>query len=376
MTVPLWIDTDQAFRDCCRQLMTADRVAVDTEFIWTNTYYPKLALLQLATGREQCFLVDVPAVSDTSAFREFLETDTILKIFHEAASDLPILSRWCGGALPRNIYDTRIAGGFCGLTSGCSLNRLLSLILDILLPKTETRTDWLQRPLTDKQLQYAADDVILLPELSQQLDILIANAENTSCFQEEMQTFSQPDFYAEESPEEAWKRVGGAGRLNDRCRGILYELAKWREITARSQDRTRRRLATDEQLMAMAIRQPETLQKLGLIEEFWSKQVDKYGREILEAIKKGQNLSAAEIPPSLDCGIPSDFFRPRLDRITNLARKRAEARKIDPALVCPKRRASALVISAWKKQLKPDDIFFQTWQAKLLGPALNDILFS
>jgi len=372
---PAWITDNEQFAEVCSRLEKAERVAVDTEFVWTSTYYPRLALLQLASDKEDCVLVDVLEISDTAPFRAFLDNAAVLKVFHEAASDLPILARWCGGCIPQNVFDTRLAGGFCGMTAGCSLNRLLHDFLDILLTKSETRSDWLQRPLTDKQLEYAADDVGWLPELSRRMESKLQECGNLEMFREEMQEFSTESYYAEENPAECWRKVGGCGNLNTQGRGVLRELAKWREETAKSLDKTRRRLMTDEQMMTASIKLPENLSDLHCLKDFWPKQRERYGEAILEAIKRGRALTAAQCPPPIDIGMPIHTYREKVERVVGLARKRSETSKIDATLLCPKRRASDLVTGAWSKQLRPDAPFFETWRGRILGAALLEILF-
>ena len=152
------IDTTEKLHVLVERARKIDAVALDTEFVWERTYYPRLGLIQLALSREECFLIDPCALEDLSPLGELLADPTVVKIFHDASQDLAIL-RSATGAEPKSIFDTRLAAGFGGLSSTLSLAALVEILLDVKLKKTETRTNWLKRPLHPQQKDYALDDV-------------------------------------------------------------------------------------------------------------------------------------------------------------------------------------------------------------------------
>ena len=194
----LWIQNDESLKTYCDAAAQRPIVAVDTEFVWVKTYHPQLGLVQLSCDGGENALVDPLAITDRGPLKALLENESVVKVFHEAASDLPILRRWCG-ALPRNIFDTRIAAGFVGMTAKLSLKNLLNSLLGVDLAKTETRTDWLQRPLTPRQLEYAAEDVQYMPKACVLLKEKLEALGNLAFFEAEMAEYSQESYYHEHS---------------------------------------------------------------------------------------------------------------------------------------------------------------------------------
>jgi len=150
------ISSEKEFITLIDRALNTDRVALDTEFVWERTYYPRLGLIQLALSDEDCFLIDPLAIKDLTPLGKLLNDAKVVKILHDAPQDLTILSR-VTGAVPQNIFDTRISAGFSGLSSTISLADLISVLLDINLAKTETRTNWLKRPLDPSQIDYALE---------------------------------------------------------------------------------------------------------------------------------------------------------------------------------------------------------------------------
>jgi ribonuclease D len=369
----LWIDNDADFAQLCRQAAQYSRIALDTEFIWSSTFYPRLALIQLSWDREHCALIDPLTISDTTPLKALLENHNVRKILHEAPSDLPILRRWCGEALPTAIFDTRLAAAFCGLGLGCSLNKLLTDLLQITLAKSETRSDWLQRPLSDRQLQYAAEDVMLLPEVANHLQCRIKDLGNWDWFNEEMQMFSHPDFYQQEEPENCWRRIGGSGSLDPRRLAILRELAAWRETTARQLDKPRPRILKDDQLLAITNLQPDEISDLRKIPEFWPKNIHKYGEQILEAVKRGQMVPLDECPSIPEMNISLQVYRKRVSRLQTLVKKRSEARSIDPALVAPRREISSIIQAAENRTWQQHPLM-HGWRKELLGDTFENLI--
>ncbi len=153
------IVSSDALHALVEKARSTDAVAIDTEFVWNRTYLPRLGLIQLALSDEDCHLIDPLALDDLSPLGELLADQQVIKILHDAPQDLAILHHETGH-VPKNIFDTRLAAGFAGLPATLSLGNLINELLDINLTKTETRTNWLKRPLDEEQIQYAQDDVV------------------------------------------------------------------------------------------------------------------------------------------------------------------------------------------------------------------------
>ncbi|HPK37407.1 MAG TPA: ribonuclease D, partial [Kiritimatiellia bacterium] len=155
---PTLITTAADLADLNTRLLRAEAVALDTEFFWERTFYPVLGLVQLATP-DGCWLVDAVCLKDLSALAPLIASPSVTKVLHDAPLDLTILAR-ATGAVPRSVFDTRLAAGFAGLSATLSLQALLQEVLGVTIAKGETRSNWLRRPLSENQIRYAAEDVV------------------------------------------------------------------------------------------------------------------------------------------------------------------------------------------------------------------------
>ncbi len=366
-----FIESDAALREFCQAAARQGRVAIDTEFVWTSTYYPQLGLVQLSWDQEHSALVDALAVSDPSPLRDVIADPSIVKVLHEAASDLPILRRWCG-VLPARVFDTRIAAGFCGLTTAVSLSGLLTTQLGVALAKTETRTDWLQRPLSPAQLQYAAEDVAWLPRLYEVLHGKIEKLGNLNWLEEEMSVYEQEDYYAEPDPQESWRRVSGMGSLSGVALAVLRELAAWRESTACSLNKARPRLLRDEQLIYVAQQQPKTLDDCRSIPNLWPRSAEKYGQDIVAAVRRGLETPPSAWPSLGIMPVDKRSLKMQCDRILSLVRKKAAARDIDPTLVAARREVESLALAVFRSRSRPEHkALLRGWRYELLRPQID-----
>ena len=172
--VPEWIATDQQLNDACIRWSSADFLAVDTEFVRTSTFYPKPGLIQVA-DKHACALIDPQAINDWSKFKALMQSPDVVKVFHSCAEDLEVCKR-IFDAVPSPLFDTQIAMALSGYGGSVGFQRAVSELLDLDIPKEATRTDWLQRPLTPVQMEYATADVFYLfqiyPRLKQKLESL------------------------------------------------------------------------------------------------------------------------------------------------------------------------------------------------------------
>ena len=373
MAFPL-ISDNEAFAAFCKDALQKPSVGIDTEFVWTKTYYPKLGLLQMAYDREHCILVDTLAVTDASPLAELLSSPCVVKVFHEAGSDLPILHRWCG-AVPCNVADTRIAAGFCGLTAALSLRKLLISQLGVSLNKTETRTDWLHRPLTDAQIEYAGDDVIFLPELYLKLKNMLASVENFGYFQEEMKKYENKEYYAEVSAEDSWQHVSRPGYLKFTMQdyAVLQRLAAWRERVAREKDITRNRIIRDSSLALAAVKHPYSYNEVAQLEGMANSPAMRYAKEIAEIVTDAMKLKKDEWPTMNIPIVEQRALRQAAERILSLARKRSEARRIDLPILASRREVDSLATAILSRGDVSSSSLMNGWKHEVLGQSLDDI---
>lgn len=235
----------------CAEIRADGLVALDTEFVWKATYLPQLGLVQMGS-RSGAWAVDSRSALDMTALKALIEDESIVKILHDARQDLQHLKHRTG-ATPVNVFDTQLAAAFAGFPAGIGLQKLLAEAIGVELSKTETLTDWLQRPLTDAQISYALDDVRYLAELK---DALVARSDELGTLEwmfEDQIAREDPKYFEEIVPEESWKRIRlRRTRLDPHGRAILKAVAALREREARRLDLPRNWLGDDGSLVNMA----------------------------------------------------------------------------------------------------------------------------
>ena len=225
-----YINTTSQLQSAIEVCSGADALAVDTEFARFNTYYPNVGLIQLGTT-EACFLVDPLTIDDLSPLKLILAEPSILKVFHACSEDLEVFQH-AMGLIPSPIFDTQISAALMGVGFSMSYQRLVEHYLDIILSKEETRSDWLQRPLTAKQLDYAALDVVHLYEVYQMQVEELASADRLYWLMEECARLGL-DIPTMVDPDEWYKKIKGTARLSRQQLNVVKVLCAWREITAR-----------------------------------------------------------------------------------------------------------------------------------------------
>jgi len=245
------IRTTAELEAACAAAKAGGILALDTEFVWRSTYRPQLGIVQLGTT-DGCRAVDCLTGADTSALKAVLEDETVVKILHDARQDLTHLHHYTGG-WPKNVFDTQLAAAFAGFPGGIGLQKLLFEACDVGLPKTETCTDWTQRPLSDAQVRYALDDVRYLPALRDELLRRMESFGTRAWFEEDARKYDDGARYADSEPDSLWKRIKlHRIRLDGRGRAILRAVAARREELAKKWNLPRNWLGDDESLAEMA----------------------------------------------------------------------------------------------------------------------------
>jgi ribonuclease D len=318
--------------------------ALDTEFVWDRTFYPTLGLVQLAAADGDAWLWDALSPASPSPLAALLEDDGTVKILHDAKQDLTLHARYCG-ATPRNVFDTRIAAGFAGLSSTTSLQQLLRDMLGVELAKTETRTDWTRRPLSPAQLEYALDDVRHMAQLRDALQAAVRERGAEAWLAEELRAFDDPAGYGDRPPDEAWLRVKGSGRLPPVGRAILRELAALRETTAVGRNLPRNWIIPDESLVALAADPPRDYVALRDRRLLHPGQLDLLAKDILESIRRVQSLPTDAYPPSPHLRV-DDADKQHADEALRFLKSRAAELRIDAALFGSRAQVTAFVAGA------------------------------
>ena len=262
----------------------------DTEFHTERTYVPDLALIQIAWA-DKVALVD-PLAVDPAPLAEVFGGPGIA-VAHAASQDLDVLMAACG-TVPATVFDTQIVAGFLGMSTP-SLSRLVDQMLGVSLPKADRLSDWLERPMSDRQLSYAVSDVAHLLELRSVLtDRLRALGRLEWALSECDQVLG--DRTPARVPEEAWWKLGDIRSMSRRSRGVAQEVAAWRERTAAESNRPRRMVLSDLGLLAISQRPPRNADELRRTRGVDGRHLAQ-GRaaEILRAVKDGLGLPPEQI---------------------------------------------------------------------------------
>lgn len=364
------IQTPAALAAFVERASRAEYIALDTEFVWERSFYPALGLVQAALSEKEVFLIDAPAVGDLSPLGSLLCDLRIVKILHDAQQDLTILRR-ATGAFPRNIFDTRLAAGFIGMSSTISLEELLRELLGVRLPKTETRTDWLRRPLAERQIAYAVDDVRHLPRLRQ--EILARAGPRQAWIEEESAVYDDPALYRDPDPREQFRRIKGAGKLPPAKRAVLRELAAWREREAQTKDSPRLWIVSDEILMNLAKHVPRTAQDLRRIKGLSDAESEVYGSAVIRVIQSALDLPREEWPREETRVIEDNGASARIDLVQAFVKGKCLAEGIDPALIASRAEIAALVLEG-KDPVPRRHRLLRGWRSAFIGGDLLKLL--
>jgi ribonuclease D len=354
------ITTTEELANVCRRLGQHGYVAVDTEFMREQTYWPVLCLVQLA-GPEDEVLVDPLARGiSLEPFFRLMADERVTKVFHAARQDLEIV--WHQAQLiPHPIFDTQVAAMVCGFGESVSYVNLVKQITGRDLDKTSRFTDWSRRPLSPKQLTYALGDVLHLRDIYAKLRSDLAATGRATWLDEEMATLTDPRTY-EAVPEEGWRRL----KLRVKSRkglAVLIELAAWRERAAQAQDVPRNRILRDEALYDVANHAPtETAQlsELRTLSEGFSKSAR--AKEIVEAVKRGLARDPKTVPP-LRTGVPLPADKAALVDLLRVLLKGCAARhRVAPRLIADGDDLEQIAIED-----APDLPAMKGWRYELFG---------
>lgn len=272
-------------------------VTLDTEFMRTDTFYPRLALVQVSDG-DTAWLIDPVALGDLSPLGALLSDPNVVKVLHSCSEDLEVL-QLALGCRPAPLYDTQVAAAMVGHGFSLGYSALVKRLLGLEIGKQETRSDWLQRPLSAAQLAYAAADVQHLFPVYHQLVEAGARLGRTDWIAAEMAAILA-QAAQETPPEQQYRRVKGAGRLGARELAALRELAAWREGEARRRDRPRGHIVNDVELLALVQARPADRAALARIADLRPRTARDHGAELLAALARAAQVPAAEFPEPLE----------------------------------------------------------------------------
>jgi ribonuclease D len=350
------IETREDLDSLAHELLGEKLLAFDTEADSFYHYFDKTCLVQVAT-RRQIYLIDPLALGgpkELSPLAPVFASPDIRKIFHAAEYDLFVLKRDCGFEF-RNLFDTMISAQILGYPS-VGLAGIAERHFGVKLPKEQQRSDWSTRPLSAKQLSYAASDVLYLIELSALLKKELHEVKRRKWAQEEFETLCGRKWPDREFDTLGYLRIKGARRLPSKSLSILRELFLLRDKRARELDRPAFKVLGNRTLLEIAERQPRKQADLREIKGITDLIQRRMGRELMAAVREGKKIEHGPIPKLPSSGRSKRLDRPGERRLTELKRWRAEkaiALNIDPGVLCPN---AALEAIAWQDPKSKADL--------------------
>ena len=356
-----WIDRQADLDDLLGELVNEPRYAIDTEFHREKTYYPRLALVQIAWPGG-LVLID-PLAVDPRSFAKLFDSPAVA-VAHAAQQDLDVLTH-AVGAVPARLFDTQVAAGFVGYGTP-SLVSLLQGELGITPAKGDRLTDWLRRPLTAAQCDYAAADVASLLELQDRLVAELTSLGRLGWAEEACEELRARPTGAID-PLMAWMKLKDARSLRARSRAVAQAVAAWREREAAANDTPVRQVLPDLAILGISQRQPTTIDELaqarGVDERHRRGRI---GRELVAAVAEGKAAEPPALPDAVDELDRSK--RPAVTLVSAWVSQVARDSRIDTALLATRADLVAILRG------DPDARLAHGWRAELVGDGLTRLM--
>lgn len=360
-----FVDTPVALLALCTRLEDSEWLALDTEFIREKTYYPRLCLIQVCNG-EVAACVDPLNLNDLQPLLDVLYDGRILKVLHAARQDLEIFLHDYG-RLPMPVFDTQPAAALLGHGDQIGYANLVKLLLDIELPKDQSRTDWSLRPLDERQVRYALDDVIHLGELYLHMRGHLFDRKRLQWLAADFATLADPQTYYPD-PDDMWRRIKGRQVLRGRQLAVLQRLAAWRELQARERDLPRKWVLKDDSLVEIGRRLPRDLADLSKIRGLEPGRIRREGDTLLRLIEEGAQTKREDWPRDKGRSAPlSAQQEAMVDLLSAALNLIADQQQLTPSAIATRKDLERLVREEAGGALRDG------WRQSLAGDTLDAI---
>nr|WP_297460005.1 ribonuclease D [uncultured Halomonas sp.] len=363
-----WIDTRNALNDVCAKLSGAETLGMDTEFFRESTFHPVPALLQLSAG-EDVYLIDPQAVAATPDLQRLLSEEGPLKLLHASSEDIEVIANWAE-VMVTPLIDTQLAQGLLGEDPSMGYQRLVEHWTGEVLPKDETRSDWLARPLSAAQTRYAALDVIYLPEIWAAQRQALGALGRLAWLEADCAALIAQAGRNSDSDGEWYRRHRQLWRLQPRSIAAYQRLTRWREAEIRSRNLPRNWLVGDNALYAIAEAMPTNRYELSSVEGIKPPLIKREGDALLALVRESAHLADDTLPAALPSPLSGPFKR-RLKALKGMAATAAERLGVAPGLLARRRDLEALVAADLQGQPLP---LPEGWRGELLAADFQRIL--
>ncbi|MGE9549988.1 ribonuclease D [Erwinia amylovora] len=365
------ITTNEALAEVCHAARQVPAVALDTEFVRTRTYYPGLGLIQLYDG-ETVSLIDPLPITEWSPFRDLLNDTRVIKFLHAGSEDLEVFLHEYG-LLPSPMIDTQILAAFTGRPLSCGFATIVESFTGIALDKSESRTDWLARPLTEKQCQYAAADVYYLLPIAQKLMAEAEASGKIDAALNECGLLCQRRQIVID-PQEAWREITNAWQLRPRQLAALRLMAAWRLELAREKNMAVNFVVREENLWKVARFMPGSLGELDHL-GLAGQEIRFHGKALVAMVARASELDESVLPQPVANLVDYPGYKQIFKSMKALMAIVAEQNGVSQELLASRRQINQLL--NWHWQLKPRDRkpeLLDGWRGELLRDGIAEIL--
>lgn len=362
---PALVDNTAALRDLVSRLRDCSWLALDTEFIREDTYWPRLCLIQVAND-ELVACIDPLALDDLDPLAELLYDPAITKVLHAAGQDLEIFHH-LHGRLPAPLFDTQVAAPLLGHADQAGFATLVRDILAIELDKGHARTDWTERPLPAAALAYAADDVRYLVPLYHRIRDELERRNRLQWLDRAFDELADPARF-ERPPEDAWRRLRGVDRLPPSGRAVARALAGWREQNARDRNVPRGRVLRDDALLEIAKVRPRDRKELGRMRSLRGGIVEREGETLLRLVAEARDSDAPVTGERAAKVVLDAHGEALVDVLTAVVRLHALAGDLNPGTIAGRRELARIATG------EPPAAVLAGWRAALIGDDLEAIV--
>jgi len=367
-----YIEDHASLVELCQKLAKADVLAIDTEFVRTRTLYPKLGLIQVNDG-ENLALIDPVAVNDLSPFWQLLTDEKICKVLHACSEDLEVFLT-AANCRPVNLIDSQIMMSFLGHGLSMGYAAMVNHYLDIEVDKSESRTDWMKRPLTAKQLDYAQADVDYLfqlypriyKELEQKGWLDAAKQESELLIEKKFTPIDESKLY---------RNIKLSWKLSPKQLYLLQHLASWRFQQAKSRDMPIGFIAKDHTLFALAVHNPDNVGNMANLEGVEMLDVRHKGKSMLMVLKRAEQEDKGEYPERILRLDEYPGYKQIFKKVKTFIAGKAEKIELLPENLASKKQINQFL--SWHFKLNNAPEYSQTvdiltgWRKGLLGNELS-----
>jgi len=360
-----YINKPEQLAELCNRIQAEPWIALDTEFLREKTYYPVFCLLQIASP-DWVVCVDPLAIPDLSELFETINDPKIVKVLHACRQDLEIFYQ-ITGQVTFPVFDTQLAAPLLGFQENPGYAMLVSSFLNVNLSKVHTRADWSVRPLSQAQIQYAADDVIYLCKIYKIMCQQLEDLGRLSWLEKDFEQLKNTELY-QLSPVNAWLKVKGKNRLTGKQLSIIQVLSEWRERTAQAENRPKNWLIRDDLLLELAKLQPETVAELSNIRNMNDRTVRRYGNIICRLISEAKDKRPITLSDKANPTKKTQTQEAVLDVLTAIVRIRADENSINPTLLASRKNLEKLLFE------DDNNCLLQGWRYSMVGQELEGVL--